>query len=47
MLYGEDGFDTIKIETQLYPILEMGIEEIYNHFMVPKGTINSFSDRAS
>ena len=41
-LYGEDGFDTIKIETQLYPILDMGIEEIYNHFMVPKGTIHSF-----
>ena len=41
-LYGEDGFDTIKIETQIYPILEMGIEEIYNHFMVPKGTIQSF-----
>lgn len=41
-LYGEDGIDPIKIETQLYPILDMGIEEIYNHFMVPKGTIASF-----
>ena len=41
-LYGEDGIDTIKVETQLYPILDMGIEEIYNHFMVPKGTMKSF-----
>jgi DNA-directed RNA polymerase II subunit RPB1 len=40
--YGEDGIDTIKIETQPYPVLEMSIEEIYAHFNMPTGTIKSY-----
>jgi DNA-directed RNA polymerase II subunit RPB1 len=40
--YGEDGMDTVKVETQNYPILNMGIEEIYNHFNVPEGSLGSF-----
>jgi DNA-directed RNA polymerase II subunit RPB1 len=40
--YGEDGMDTVKVETQNYPILNMGIEEIYNHFNVPDGSLGTF-----
>jgi DNA-directed RNA polymerase II subunit RPB1 len=40
--YGEDGMDTVKVETQNYPILNMSIEEIYNHFNVPDGSLGSF-----
>lgn len=40
--YGEDGIDTIKVETQPYPVLEMSIEAIYSHFNMPVGTINSY-----
>jgi DNA-directed RNA polymerase II subunit RPB1 len=40
--YGEDGMDTVKVETQNYPIITMSIEEIYNHFNIPDGSIGSF-----
>jgi DNA-directed RNA polymerase II subunit RPB1 len=40
--YGEDGMDTVKVETQNYPILNMSIEEIYNHFNIPNGSLASF-----
>jgi DNA-directed RNA polymerase II subunit RPB1 len=40
--YGEDNIDTIKVETQNYPVITMGIEEIYNHFNVPAGALTSF-----
>jgi DNA-directed RNA polymerase II subunit RPB1 len=40
--YGEDGMDTVKVETQNYPVLNMSIEEIYNHFNVPNGSLSSF-----
>jgi DNA-directed RNA polymerase II subunit RPB1 len=39
--YGEDGIDTIKVELQAYPVLEMSIESIYAHFNVPAGTLAS------
>ncbi len=40
--YGEDGMDTVKVETQNYPILTMSIEEIYSHFNIPAGSLVSF-----
>lgn len=40
--YGEDGMDTVKVETQSYPIITMSIEEIYNHFNIPDGSLESF-----
>jgi DNA-directed RNA polymerase II subunit RPB1 len=33
--YGEDGFDTVKIENQALPIMSMTIDEIYAHFQMP------------
>ena len=33
--YGEDGFDSTKVENQNFPLLEMSIEDIYMHFEVP------------
>ena len=32
--YGEDGFDTVKVENQKLPILSMTLEELYAHFQV-------------
>ena len=33
--YGDDGFDTIKVENQMMPIVSMSIQDIYAHFNVP------------
>jgi DNA-directed RNA polymerase II subunit RPB1 len=33
--YGEDGFDTVKIENQALPLMNMSLEEIYAHFQAP------------
>ena len=33
--YGEDGFDTVKIENQALPLMKMSLEEIYAHFQAP------------
>ena len=33
--YGEDGFDTVKIENQALPLMKMSLEEIYEHFQAP------------
>ena len=33
--YGDDCFDTIKVENQDLPILNMSIEDIYMHFNIP------------
>jgi len=33
--YGEDNIDTIKIESQLIPLVSMSIEDIYNYFQIP------------
>ena len=30
--YGEDGFDSIKVENQPIPLVEMSIEDIYMHY---------------
>ena len=32
--YGDDCFDPIKIESQIIPIVQMTIEEIYNYFQI-------------
>ena len=32
--YGEDSFDSIKVENQMIPLVEMSIEDIYMHFDV-------------
>ena len=36
--YGDDGIDTIKVEDQEMPIVEMSIQDIYNHYIVPEET---------
>tara|TARA_B110001450_G_scaffold248266_1_gene264239 strand:- start:481 stop:4989 length:4509 start_codon:yes stop_codon:yes gene_type:complete len=33
--YGDDGFDTIRVEFQQLPIVKMTIDEIYSHFNIP------------
>lgn len=33
--YGDDGFDTVRVETQILPFIEYSIEEIYLHYYVP------------
>jgi len=33
--YGEDGFDTVKVEKQILPLAQMSLEEIYGHFQMP------------
>jgi len=33
--YGDDGFDTVKVETQRLPIIQMSLEEIYSRFQIP------------
>lgn len=30
--YGDDGFDTIKVENQQIPLVEMSVEDIYMHY---------------
>lgn len=32
--YGDDGFDSIKVENQHLPLVEMSIEDIYKHYDV-------------
>lgn len=32
--YGDDGIDTVKVENQDLPIVEMSIQDIYSHFAV-------------
>lgn len=33
--YGEDGFDPVKVENQLLPLVKMSLEEIYAHYQMP------------
>ena len=32
--FGEDSIDTVKIENQIFPVVEMTVQEIYSHFML-------------
>ena len=34
--YGEDGFDTVKVEKQMLPLAQMTLEEIYLHYQMPQ-----------
>ena len=33
--YGDDGVDTVRVENQLLPLVDMTIEDIYAHFHMP------------
>ena len=39
--YGDDGFDTVKVENQKLPVVTMSIEALYEHFHVPVSASNS------
>ncbi len=38
--YGDDSIDTIKVENQEIPIVEMTIQDIYAHFNIPEDNKN-------
>ena len=33
--YGEDGIDPVKVESQIMPLVNMGLDEIYAHYHMP------------
>jgi DNA-directed RNA polymerase beta' subunit/intein/homing endonuclease len=33
--YGEDGIDPVKVESQIVPLVNMGMDEIYAHYHMP------------
>ena len=33
--YGDDGFDPVKVESQSLPLVQMSLEDIYNHYQMP------------
>ncbi len=33
--YGDDGFDPVKVENQILPLVSMNLEEIYAHYQMP------------
>jgi DNA-directed RNA polymerase beta' subunit len=35
--YGEDGFDSMKVENQVLPLVGMSVEDIYMHYDIPGG----------
>jgi DNA-directed RNA polymerase II subunit RPB1 len=39
--YGDDGVDTIKVENQELRLMEMSIQDIYNHYSFPEMDIHS------
>ncbi len=34
--YGDDGFDPVKVESQILPLVQMTLEEIYTHYQMPQ-----------
>ena len=34
--YGDDSFDTVKIEKQKLPLITMSLDDIYSHFHIPQ-----------
>jgi len=34
-IYGDDNFDTVKIEKQKLPLVHMSLDDIYSHFHIP------------
>lgn len=43
--YGDDSIDTIKVENQVLPIVDMSIQDIYAHFAVIDDKTKSKSNR--
>ena len=39
--YGDDGFDTVKVESQVLPLLEMTYEEIYSYYHIPDSKLKN------
>ena len=39
--YGDDNVDTTKVESQKFPITEMTLEDIYNHFQIPSESVDA------
>ena len=33
--YGDDSFDTVKVENQMLPLAQMSLDEIYAHYQMP------------
>jgi DNA-directed RNA polymerase II subunit RPB1 len=44
--YGDDGIDTIKVEDQEMPIVEMSSQDIYNHYLIAEesGKVKTLSN---
>ena len=34
--YGDDGIDPVKVENQFFNLVNMSLEDIYNHFTIPR-----------
>ena len=41
--YGDDGVDTIRVETQKLPFVNMSLEEIYAYYYIPRDNDNIFT----
>jgi DNA-directed RNA polymerase II subunit RPB1 len=37
--YGDDGIDPIRVESQILPLVNMSIDEIYSHYQMPSDNI--------
>ena len=37
--YGDDGFDTVRVENQNLPLTDMSLEEIYAHYHMPNDNL--------
>ena len=42
--YGGDCIDTIRVENQEFPIMEMSIQDVYAHFMLPDSNLNGLTN---
>ena len=40
-LYGDDGFDTTKVENQTLPLVSMSLEDIFAHYQMPADSLTS------
>ena len=45
--YGDDGFDSTKVENQFLPLVGMSIEDIYVHYDIPGITQADYLDKAT
>ena len=41
--YGDDGIDTVRVETQKLPFVNMSLEEIYAYYYIPRDNDNIFT----